>query len=107
MRRIKRKDMQDASEGASFNHNRPSVCTRTHTLRPSHDPILESAQTDRATGALKLKTRPLHLFVFPTPSRLTLEGLVPFDHGEREIDLVRARLPQGMRQVDMQVRHAF
>lgn len=44
-------------------------------------------------------------FIFlKTTTRLALDGLVPLEEGEREVDLVRSRLPKGILVPDLQVR---
>jgi len=45
-----------------------------------------------------------HSFFSKTTTRLALDGLVPLEEGEREVDLVRSRLPKGILVPDLQVR---
>jgi hypothetical protein len=46
----------------------------------------------------------LNLPLYQKNGRLTLDGLVPLEDGEREVDLVRSRLPKGILVPELQVR---
>jgi pentatricopeptide repeat protein len=74
-----------------------------NALLPSQTRKLRQLSSSNSSS-LVLKGGLLH--ALPSErERLQLDGLLPFDGGEREVDWVRARLPEGISVMDMQEKH--